>query len=217
MRSSSLFLVLFLAGLLSPVAAVAADAAKPPALSFDLFGFPVSAAELNLGQRIDTLRQAIFATFPQEAKKQPIQVNSYSGRCFLSGSDLYRLSWMDSETEGFRFTVDLMKNQKTCQSWFTEGVTLPSGPINPQQFFPISRSHPQIQLGVSTPEQIRKELGKPAYASSDLLIYTLKRDREKEKGCQYEKGQLAVVGVQFHFSKGILSSVDLINDISGEC
>jgi hypothetical protein len=61
--------------------------------------------------------------------------------------------------------------------------------------------------------------GKPDYSASDILIYALKRDREKEKGCEMnpKKGELAAVAVEFRFKQGVLHSIFLTNGIAGEC
>jgi len=214
------FVQLFLIALLFlPKVSLAAATAVPPIASFDLFGFPLSAADLGLGKRAASLGQALQATFPKVFKAQDFPENNYSGYCFGSGSDQYRLSWKDSETEGFSFAVERLKNQKLCSSPFGEGIAFKSGSLNPSQFFPISHSHPGLQLGVSTLAQVQKELGRPDYSSSDKLVYVLKRDKLKEKGCEMKanKGELAAVEVELGFSNGVLQSVILLNSIAGEC
>jgi hypothetical protein len=192
---------------------------KNTPLAFDLFGFPLSAADQGLEKRAVALGEALTKAFPQAMAGKKFQANIYSGICFVSGAESYRLAWYDSETEGYRFLVERLQDQKTCENPFTEGMLFSTAPLNPSQFFPISRSHPGIQLGVSTLVQVRKEMGDSDYASSDILIYPLKRDREKEKGCQMKpgKGELAAVAVQFHFKQGVLQSVNLVNSIAGEC
>jgi hypothetical protein len=202
-----------------PRASLGADAAAPAVASFDLFGFPLSAADQGLGKRAEDLGQALASTFPQVFQVKDFKENSYNGYCFVNGIDQYKLSWRDSETEGFAFTVERLKGQKLCVSPFTEGETFKSGPIDPSHFFPISHSHSGLQLGISTPAQVRKELGRPAFSSPDMLIYVLKRDKLKEKGCGYQpsKGEYAAINVGFIFYHGLLQSVTLSNGIAGEC
>ena len=211
--------ILSLVGILFFQAPLLAADSKNPPLAFDLFGFPISAADQALEKRAVALGEALRKAFPQALSGQKFAANSYSGICFLSGADNYKLAWHDSETEGYLFSVERLKDQKTCGSPFSEGTVFPTAPLNPSQFFPISRSHPGIQLGVSTLAQVRQEMGSPAYAGPDLLIYSLKRDREKEKGCGYSpgKGDFAAVAVEFRFKQGILQSVYLVNHIAGEC
>jgi hypothetical protein len=205
--------------LVLPKVSLGVDAAVPSIAGFDLFTFPLSAADQGLGKRANVLGQALAATFPQIFQVQDFKENYYNGRCFVTGADQYKLSWRDSETEGFAFTVERLKDQKLCTSPFTESETFKSGPLNPSQFFPISHSHPGLELGVSTSAQVQKELGRPAYTNSDKLIYVLKRDKLKEKGCgmKSSKGEISAIDVEFGFSNGVLQSVTLFNGIAGEC
>jgi hypothetical protein len=200
-------------------ASLGADATGNPVAGFDLFGFPLSALDQGLGKRADALGQALIATFPKDFQAQDFKENFYNGRCFVTGSDQYKLSWRDSETEGFSFTVERSKDQKFCANPFTEGQTFKSGPLNPSQFFPISHSHSSLVLGVSTSAEIQKELGRPAYSNPAKLIYVLKRDKLKEKNCGMKpsKGEFYAIDVEFDFSDGILRSVTLVNSIAGEC
>jgi hypothetical protein len=202
-----------------PKALLAADATVPSIGSFDLFGFPLSAADQGLGKRAASLGQALAKTFPQDFQAQDLHENNYSGRCFVSGADQYKLSWRDSETEGFAFIVERLKDQKSCVNFFSESETFKSGPLNPAQFFPISHTHPDLQLGVSTRAQVQKEMGHPAYSSSDKLFYFFKRDKLKEKGCgaKPSKGEFYAIDAEFSFSHGILQSVAMYNYIAGEC
>jgi len=211
--------LLFLALTLLPKLALAAGTAAPSIGSFDLFGFPLSAAENNLGTRASALGQALAATFPKEFKAENFKENNYSGHCFNSGPDQYKLSWRDSETEGFNFKVEKLKDQKGCVSPFSEGQSFKSSSFNAAQFSPISHFNSGLQLGVSTPAQIQQALGKPAYSSSGKLIYILKRDKEKEKGCGANPGQgdFDAIDVEFDFNDGTLQSVMMSNNIAGEC
>lgn len=148
-----------------------------------------------------------------------IQENNYSGVCFVSGPETYELAWFDSETEGYRFSVERFTDRKACTSAFNEADVFPTAPLDAAQFFPISRSHPDLKLGVTTLAQVRQEMGSPDYQGPDILVYPLKRDRAKEKGCQMNprKGEMSVIAVQFHFKQGVLQSVDMVNNIDGEC
>jgi len=201
-----------------PRLGMAAETAGASIAGLDLFTFPLSAVGQELGKRAASLSKALMTAFPKESLDKDIGENNYGGRCFVSGSDQYELEWMDSETEGFRFTVDKLKDQKGCTSPFNSN-TYKTSRLNPANFFPISHSHPALQIGVSTPDLIKKEFGVPAYASPQQLIYVLQRDKKKEKGCEYKtnKGELAAVEVQFNFVSGVLKSVSFINSIAGEC
>ena len=204
---------------LLPKAALGAGATVPSVAGFDLFGFPLSATDQGLGKRANTLGQALATTFPKDFRAQDFHENYYNGFCFLNGADQYKLSWRDSETEGFLFRVERLKDQKLCANPFTDGETYKSGPLNPAQFLPISHTHSTVVLGVSTPAQIKKTMGNPAYSSPSKLIYVLKRDKEKEKGCgaKPSKGELDAIDVELDFSNGLLQSVTLVNNIAGEC
>jgi len=186
---------------------------------FDLFGFKLTALDQGLGKRANSLGQALATAFPKDFKAQDFKENYYNGHCFVSGPDQYKLSWRDSETEGFEFKVERLKDQKNCASPFSEGQSFKGASLQPAQFFPVSRSHPDLQLGVSTPAQVQKELGKPAYASPTKLIYVLKRDMEKEKGCgsKPSEGDFYGIELQLGFANGVLQSMDMVNSIAGEC
>src|SRR4029450_9439795 len=121
--------------------------------------------------------------------------------------------------EGFSFTVERMKDKKNCKSTFTPSLTFKIVPLHPEQFSPLSRSHPSLQIGTSTAAQVQKEMGRPAYSNPTQLAYVLKRDPKKEKGCGMNPrdGELAAISVVFYFDKGILQSVSLLNTIAGEC
>lgn len=211
--------ILSTVGMLLFQGSLAFAGSQNPAAAFDLFGLAPSAVDQGLGKRAQALGEALTKAFPQSMKGKKFQENSYSGVCFVAGPDSYQLAWYDSETEGFLFSVTRLQDPKTCANPFTEGLVFPMLPLNPSEFFPISRTHPAIQLGVSTLTQVRKEMGKPGYAGSDILVYALKRDREKEKGCDLKPsaGELAVIGMQFRFKEGVLQSVYLVNTIAGEC
>lgn len=187
--------------------------------SFDLFGFPLSAADQGLVQRVKAVGAALVASLPKDFKAEDFHENITGGHCFNSGADQYKLTWYDSETEGFFFKVELLKNQKDCDSPYGGDYRYKLSPLNPAQFFPISRSHPNLKLGASTLAEVQKGLGKPAYSSADKLIYVLKRDKLKEKGCGYKPadGDFAAIEVQFLFSGGVLQTVMIHNGIAGEC
>jgi len=187
--------------------------------SFDLFGLKLSSLKLDLGERAKALGVALAQRFPKTFSGTQFQVNSYSGACFTSGSDNYRMSWRDSETEGFRFSVETLKGEKTCPNPFSEGMVLKIYPLNPAELKPLSNSHPALQLGVSTSAQVKAELGKPDYSDSKTIIYTLVRDRPKEKGCGYEpaKGDFAAIELTLQFVQDKLVGASLANGIAGEC
>lgn len=214
MRQHRLTILLLLLLSFSSVSAQAANVG-----SFDLFGFSLSSADQGLGKRAEALGKALIAAFPKELKAGDVKANLYNGQCFNAGADQYKLWWMDSETEGFSFRVEKLKAQKICTSPFTEGMTFKSSALNASQFFPVSRGQSSLQLGVSTPEQVKQALGKPDYANSEKLIYFYKRDKAKEKGCgaNSAEGDFYGVSAEFGFSGGVLQFIALNNDIAGEC
>jgi hypothetical protein len=219
MKRTSFFRFILLAAILSSEALFAATAADKSVFTFDLLGLPLSALDQGLGKRAGALGQALALTFPKDFKAQDFKENIYGGRCFVDANEQYQLSWKDSETEGFSFTVERMKDPKNCESPFTPSLTFKSVPLHSEQFSPLSHSHPSIQIGTSTPTQIQKEMGRPAYSSPTQLAYVSKRDRQKEKGCGMHpgNGELAAISVVFYFDKGILQSISLLNTIAGEC
>ena len=193
--------------------------AKTSLGAFDLFAFPLSSLELSLGQRAQALGKALAASLPKNFSEGSVKANNYGGACFKQGKDLLRLSWYDSETEGFRFGVESIGAQKSCPSPFTEGMVFKTHSMDPKTFFPISRGHPAFRLGSTTPAEVKAELGPPEYAEAEKLIYVLRRDKEKEESCEAEtkKGFFHSIEVVFDFSKGRLTAVWMNNHIAGEC
>ncbi|HEX5033379.1 MAG TPA: hypothetical protein VFW62_02760 [bacterium] len=205
----------FLTFLLAP----APGFAKTNIGTFDLFNFQLSSLELSLGQRAQAMGKALAGSLPKNFPEGSIKSNNYGGACFKQGKDLTRLSWYDSETEGFRFGVESIGAQKNCPSPFTEGMVFKTYSMDPKTFLPISRGHPTFRLGSTTPAEVKAELGPPEYAEAEKLIYVLRRDKDKEKGCEAEtkKGFFYSIEVVFDFTKGQLTGMWLNNHISGEC
>ena len=184
---------------------------------FDLFTYSLSSLDQPLGQRAQALGKALVGSFPKTFSKYFFKENAYEGACFKGKDDFIRLAWHDSETEGFSFSLEKLAGQKSCVSPFSEGTTFKTFPLDAKTFFPISHRFPALALGLSTPSQIKAELGTPDYSDPEKLIYVLKRDKEKEKGCDANPGEFYAIDVIFKFKDGKLSGVWLDNSIAGEC
>ncbi len=185
---------------------------------FDLFGF--DSPKLRIGSA-SVLFSALEKKFGK-ATFNKIDKNRQGGICILTGGKKYELFWYATETEGFDFTVEQTDENSSCPAGLYKEVTPEyisdynidkiTYPAN--KFFPISGHYPEIRLGLSTADDIIKSFGRPFSRTKDELVYVLRRDREKEKGCD---GSLQAISIEFEFKSKVLYRISMCNHILGEC
>ena len=186
---------------------------------FDLFGFDFP--KLRIGSA-SVLYSALEKKFGKTTFNK-VKENTQGGICIMSGGKKYELFWHDSETEGFDFIVEETDENSSCpagvfKEWCPDEycseyqlgkITYPA-----DKFFPVSGRNPEIKFGISTSDDIIRSFGRPFSKDKDKLVYVLKRDRKKEKGCD---GLLQAISIEFEFKNKVLYRISMVNGIKGEC
>jgi len=213
--------------LIFSIVALNANALSSKVKNFDFWGFQ---AKFLLEGRLVSSSKAEAALATRGLKV----ANSGRGAVIVNveGKKFF-LELINSETEGFFFVFsDLPEDIKQIQEQAKGYPTLVSEKtLSKKEWGILSSSDPSLELGVTTPNDLVKVLGKPDHTGPDYTeenqqkrtrwVWVLKRDYEKEKSCygKIEKNSSsAAMQIVFSFdTENKLRKISFINSISGEC
>jgi len=192
--------------------------------SFDLFGF--QAGTMLKG------RAVAAKVLQEEMAKRKIPLQAKSGYVYLIldvEGVKYSLALIDSETEGFSFTLSNLPSDLEYVKSQAKDIHVVK--LLNKDFLPLSNALPVLQFGAAKPEEAVSVLGKADYVGLDENdeakagftheLWFLKRDLKKEKDCfnavaKKPPFEAIEVVLTFDIDKK-LRRISFVNGISGEC